>query len=229
MPAPEDTRASAQADLDIGALYARLQREVARTTRSEGASWAELRDLAERYRVLGARASLRRTPGVRGAIVYPLKRRAAPVAALVRRADRARAAHVQRRRAEADRLAGGTARRAPVRVAYYSPMPPSDRASRTTRRCSCPRSASASTSTSRQRSGTRRRRRRALPRRQRRRRCTAGSSSGCARSRASSCCTTSCCTTSSRRSRSAARTRRRYLAALERDARSRRRGCSGWA
>ena len=28
MPAPEETRASAQADLDIGALYARLQREV---------------------------------------------------------------------------------------------------------------------------------------------------------------------------------------------------------
>jgi hypothetical protein len=73
MPAPEDTRASAQADLDIGALYARLQREAARTTRSEGASWAELRDLAERYRVLGTRASLRRTPGLRGAIVYSLK------------------------------------------------------------------------------------------------------------------------------------------------------------
>jgi hypothetical protein len=74
MPAPEDTRASAQADLDIGALYARLQHEVARTTGSEGASWSELRDLAERNRVLGAPGSLRRTPGLRGAIVYPLKR-----------------------------------------------------------------------------------------------------------------------------------------------------------
>ena len=74
MPSPEDTRASAQADLDIGALYARLQHEVARTTGAEGASWAELRDLAERYRVLRARSSLRRTPGLRGAIVYPLKR-----------------------------------------------------------------------------------------------------------------------------------------------------------
>ena len=79
MPAPEDTRASAQADLDIGALYARLQREVARTTRSEGANWAELRDLAERYRVLGTRASLRRAPGLRGAIVYPLKRTLYPL------------------------------------------------------------------------------------------------------------------------------------------------------
>ena len=79
MPAPEDTRASAQADLDIGALYARLQHEVARTTGSEGASWAELRDLAERYRVLGARRSMRRTPGLRGAIVYPLKRVLQPV------------------------------------------------------------------------------------------------------------------------------------------------------
>ena len=56
MPAPEDTRASAQADLDIGALYARLQHEVARTTGTEGA-WAELRDLAERYRAIGARGS----------------------------------------------------------------------------------------------------------------------------------------------------------------------------
>jgi hypothetical protein len=74
MPAPEDTRASAQADLDIDALYVRLQHEVARSAGSEGASWAELRDLAERYRVLGTRGSLRRTPGVRGAIVYPLKR-----------------------------------------------------------------------------------------------------------------------------------------------------------
>ena len=74
MPVPEDTRASAQADLDIGALYSRLQHEVARTTGSEGASAAELRDLAERYRVLGARGSLRRTPGLRGASVYPLKR-----------------------------------------------------------------------------------------------------------------------------------------------------------
>ena len=74
MPAPEDTRASAQADLDIGALYSRLQHEVARTTGSEGADWAELRDLAERYRVLGARRSLHRTPGLRGTFVYPLKR-----------------------------------------------------------------------------------------------------------------------------------------------------------
>src|SRR3954470_12410618 len=62
MPAPEDTRASAQADVDIGALYARLQEEVARTTGTEGASWAELRDLAERYRAIGARASLQRAP-----------------------------------------------------------------------------------------------------------------------------------------------------------------------
>jgi len=74
MPAPEDTRASAQAEVDIGALYARLQEEVERTTGGGGASWAELRDLADRYRVLGARRSLERRPGVRGTLVQPLKR-----------------------------------------------------------------------------------------------------------------------------------------------------------
>jgi hypothetical protein len=79
MPAPEDTRASAQADLDIGALYARLQSEVARTTGAEGASWAELRDLAERYRAIGGRGSRRRTPGLRGALVHPVKRALRPL------------------------------------------------------------------------------------------------------------------------------------------------------
>jgi len=79
MPAPEDTRASAQADLDIGALYARLQSEVARTTGSGSASWAEVRDLAERYRALGARGSLRRVPGLRGALVHSVKRALNPL------------------------------------------------------------------------------------------------------------------------------------------------------
>jgi len=74
MPAPEETRASAQAEIDVGALYARLQEEVARTTGGGGASWAELRDVAERYRVLGTRRPLDRRPGVRGALVQPLKR-----------------------------------------------------------------------------------------------------------------------------------------------------------
>jgi len=81
MPAPEDTRASAQADLDIGALYARLQHEVARTTGAEGASWAEVRDLAERYRAVGTRASLGRTPGLRGALVHSAKRTLQPLLA----------------------------------------------------------------------------------------------------------------------------------------------------
>ena len=81
MPAPEDTRASAQADLDIGALYARLQSEVARTTGTESASWAELRDLAERYRAIGARGSLQRTPGLRGALVHAAKRALHPLLA----------------------------------------------------------------------------------------------------------------------------------------------------
>jgi hypothetical protein len=81
MPAPEETRASAQADLDIGALYARLQHEVARTTGAEGASWAELRDLAERYRAVGTRASLGRTPGLRGALVHSAKRALQPLLA----------------------------------------------------------------------------------------------------------------------------------------------------
>ena len=81
MPAPEDTRASAQADLDIGALYARLQHEVARTTGTEGASWAELRDLAERYRAIGTRGSLQRRPGLRGAVVHSAKRVLQPLLA----------------------------------------------------------------------------------------------------------------------------------------------------
>jgi hypothetical protein len=81
MPAPEDTRASAQADLDIGALYARLQGEVARTTGTDGASWSELRDLAERYRAIGARGSLQRAPGLRGALVHSAKRALNPLLA----------------------------------------------------------------------------------------------------------------------------------------------------
>jgi len=79
MPAPEDMRASAQADLDIGALYLRLQREVARTTGAEGASWAELRDLAERYRVLSTRPALRRRPGLKGKLAYSIKRLTHPL------------------------------------------------------------------------------------------------------------------------------------------------------
>ena len=67
-------RASAQADLDIGALYERLQREVARTTGMGGASWAELRDLAERHRVLGTRAALQRRPGLKGSVAHQVKR-----------------------------------------------------------------------------------------------------------------------------------------------------------
>ena len=78
MPAPEDTTPSAQAEIDIGALYARLQEEVARTT-GGAASWAEVRDLAERYRALGTRPSLERRPGVRGALVHPLKRLVDPL------------------------------------------------------------------------------------------------------------------------------------------------------
>ena len=74
MPAPEDTRPSAQAEIDIGALYARLQEEVARTTGGGSASWVELRDLAERYRALGTRRPLERRPGVRGAVAQPVKR-----------------------------------------------------------------------------------------------------------------------------------------------------------
>ena len=79
MPAPEDTRASAQADLDIGALYARLQHEVARTT---GTRRRELGGVARSRRALprARRApSLRRTPGLRGAIVYSAKRALHPL------------------------------------------------------------------------------------------------------------------------------------------------------
>jgi len=71
--------ASAQADLDIGALYERLQREVSRTAGTDGATWAELRDLAERHRVLGTRSALRRRPGVKGTIAYSVKRLVHPL------------------------------------------------------------------------------------------------------------------------------------------------------
>jgi hypothetical protein len=73
MPAPEETRASAQADLDIGALYARLRHEVARTG-AEGAGWAELRDLAERYRVLATRSALQPRAGLKGKLAQRVKR-----------------------------------------------------------------------------------------------------------------------------------------------------------
>lgn len=72
-------RASAQADLDIGALYERLQREVARTSGTEGADWAELRDLAERHRVLSTRPALRRQPGLKGRLAYSVKRAVHPL------------------------------------------------------------------------------------------------------------------------------------------------------
>jgi hypothetical protein len=62
MPAPEDTTPSpAGPDLDIAALYARLQREVGRAS---GDDWAELRDLAERYWAVTADRPLARRPGL---------------------------------------------------------------------------------------------------------------------------------------------------------------------
>src|SRR3954451_18053847 len=81
MPVPEGTSASAQGGVDIGALFARLQDEAARAAGTGGASWGELRDLAERARAIGARGSLQRAPGLRGAIVHSAKRALQPLLA----------------------------------------------------------------------------------------------------------------------------------------------------
>jgi hypothetical protein len=79
MPAPEDTTpspAGPATDLDIAALYARLQQEVAR---GSGEGWAELRDVAERYWAVTAERSLERRPGLKGALVYPAKKLLRPL------------------------------------------------------------------------------------------------------------------------------------------------------
>ena len=83
MPAPEDTTSHAgrppqHPDVDIAALYARLQQEVVRT-RGGGEDLAGLRDLAERHWAVSAERPLTRRPGLRGALLYPVKKLLRPL------------------------------------------------------------------------------------------------------------------------------------------------------
>src|SRR5205809_169182 len=69
MSAPEDTtshpgRPSQHPDVDIAALYARLQQEVVRTRAGGKQDLAGLRDLAERYWAVSAARPLVRRPGL---------------------------------------------------------------------------------------------------------------------------------------------------------------------
>jgi hypothetical protein len=82
MPAPEDTTpspAGPASDLDIAALYARLQREVGRTRGVGPDGRAALRDLAERYWAVTAERPLERRPGLKGRLVYPVKKLLRPL------------------------------------------------------------------------------------------------------------------------------------------------------
>src|SRR5262249_21365704 len=91
MAAPEDTTAppaagssAASREVDVAALYARLQQEIRRTgttTRdgaggaaADGGARAALRGFAERYWAVTAERPIERRPGLKGAIAYPLKR-----------------------------------------------------------------------------------------------------------------------------------------------------------
>jgi hypothetical protein len=83
MPAPEDTTSHAgrppqHPDVDIAALYARLQQEVVRT-RGGGEDLVGLRDLAERHWAVSAERPLTRRPGLRGALLYPVKKLLRPL------------------------------------------------------------------------------------------------------------------------------------------------------
>ena len=84
MSAPEDTtshpgRPSQHPDVDIAALYARLQQEVVRTRAGGKQDLAGLRDLAERYWAVSAARPLVRRPGLKGALLYPAKKLRRPL------------------------------------------------------------------------------------------------------------------------------------------------------
>ena len=84
MSAPEDTtshagRPSQHPDVDIAALYARLQEEVVRTRGGGKQDLAGLRDLAERYWAVSAERPLTRRPGLKGTVVYPVKKLLRPL------------------------------------------------------------------------------------------------------------------------------------------------------
>ena len=75
MSAPEDTHR----DVDIAALYARLQEEIVRNRRGGPSGTAGLRDVAERTWAVSADRPLERRPGFEGALVYPVKKLLRPL------------------------------------------------------------------------------------------------------------------------------------------------------
>jgi hypothetical protein len=84
MPAPEDTTSHAgrppqHPDVDIAALYARLQQEVVRTRGGGEQDLAGLRDLAERYWAVSADRPLTRRRGLTGTLLYPVKKLLRPL------------------------------------------------------------------------------------------------------------------------------------------------------
>ena len=88
MAAPEDTTASPAgpaADLDIGALYTRLQGEIRRSGNAgpDGgdvhAARGAVRGLAERYWAVTAERPLERRSGLKGAFAYPVKQLLRPL------------------------------------------------------------------------------------------------------------------------------------------------------
>jgi hypothetical protein len=84
MSAPEDTTSYAgrqpqHRDVDIAALYARLQQEVVRTRRGGPSDTAGLRDIAERTWAVSADRPLVRRRGLEGALLYPVKKLLRPL------------------------------------------------------------------------------------------------------------------------------------------------------
>jgi hypothetical protein len=81
MPVPEDTRASRAGpeDVDVGALYARLQQEVERSRGGGRNGRAGLRDIAERYWAVSAERPVERRPGAKGAVLYRVKKLLRPL------------------------------------------------------------------------------------------------------------------------------------------------------
>jgi hypothetical protein len=84
MSAPEDTTSHAgrppqHSDVDVAALYARLQEEVVLIRRGGNDGLAGLRDLAERYAAVTTDRPLARRPGIRGSVVYRAKKLLLPL------------------------------------------------------------------------------------------------------------------------------------------------------
>jgi hypothetical protein len=80
MSAPEDTTSNTgRPDVEIAALYARLQAEVVRIRGGGETDLAGLRDLAERHWAVSAERPLARRPGVTGTLLYPVKKLIRPL------------------------------------------------------------------------------------------------------------------------------------------------------